>query len=81
MRHRTPCPRPLSLFYVNTAGACVLLTLALAASTGVHAQPVGPVSEAPADLGEGRGAYSNWRCRFVKWPLCAKEGWGANSRT
>ena len=81
MRHRTPRPRPLSLFCVNTAGACVLLTLALAASTGVHAQSVAPVSEAPADLGEGRGAYSNWRCRFVKWPLCAKEGWGANSRT
>ena len=33
MRHRTPRPRPLSFFCVNTAGACVLLTLALAAST------------------------------------------------
>lgn len=52
MRHRTPRPRPLSLFCVNTAGACVLLTLALAASTGVHAQSVAPVSEAPVDLGE-----------------------------
>ena len=47
MRHRTPRPRPLSLFCVNTAGACVLLTLAPAASTGVHAQSVAPVSEAP----------------------------------
>lgn len=52
MRHRTPRPRPLLLFCVNTAGACVLLTLALAASTGVHAQSVAPVSEAPVDLGE-----------------------------
>ncbi len=51
MRHRTPRPRPLGLFCVNSAGACVLLTLALAASTGVHAQPVGPVSEVPVDLG------------------------------
>ena len=33
MRHRTPRPRPLSLFCVNTDGACVRLTLALAAST------------------------------------------------
>ena len=52
MRHRTPRPRPLSFFCVNTAGACVLLTLALAASTGVHAQSVAPVSEAQVDLGE-----------------------------
>ena len=52
MRHRTPRPRPLSFFCVNTAGACVLLTLALAASTGVHAQSVAPGSEAPVDLGE-----------------------------
>lgn len=52
MRHRTPRPRPLSLFCVNTAGACVLLTLALAASTGVYAQSVAPVSAAPVDFGE-----------------------------
>ncbi len=52
MRHRTPRPRPLSFFCVNTAGACILLTLALAASTGAHAQSVAPVSEAPVDPGE-----------------------------
>jgi len=52
MRHRNPRLRPLSLFSVNTAGACVLLTLALAASTGTHAQSVAPVSEAPVDQGE-----------------------------
>lgn len=52
MRHRTPRPRRLSFFCVNTAGACVLLTLALAASTGVHAQSVAPVSAAPLDFGE-----------------------------
>ena len=51
MRHRTPRPRPLSFFCVNTAGACILLTLALAASTGAHAQSVAPVSEAPVDPG------------------------------
>jgi hypothetical protein len=52
MRHRTPRPCALSLFCVITAGASVLLTLALATSTGVHAQSVAPVSEAPVDLGE-----------------------------
>ena len=52
MRHRTPRHRRLSLFCVNTAGARVLLTLALAASTGVHAQSVAPVLETLADLGE-----------------------------
>lgn len=52
MHPRTPRPRPLSLFCVNTAGACFLLTLALAAPTGVHAQSVAPVSEAPVDLGK-----------------------------
>lgn len=52
MRHRTPRPRALSLFCVNTAGACVLLTLALAASAGIHAQSVAPVPEAPVDLGK-----------------------------
>lgn len=52
MRHRTPRPRPLSLFCVKTAGACVLLTLALAASTDAHAQSVAPVSEVPVDLRE-----------------------------
>lgn len=52
MRHRNPRLRPLSLFSVNTAGACVLLMLALAASTGAHAQSVAPVPEAPVDLGE-----------------------------
>ena len=52
MRLRNPRLRRLSLFCVNTAGACVLLTMALAASTGAHAQSVAPVSEAPVDLGE-----------------------------
>jgi hypothetical protein len=52
MRHQTPRPRPLSLFCVNTSRACVLLTLALAASTGVYAQSVAPVSAAPVDLAE-----------------------------
>lgn len=52
MRHRTPHPRPLLLFCVNTAGARVLLPLALAASTGADAQPIGPVSQASPDPGE-----------------------------
>jgi hypothetical protein len=73
MRHRTPRPRPLSLFWVNTAGACVLLTLALAASTGVHAQPVAPVLEAPVDLGEvaataGRTPLTSARALDMRMP-------------
>lgn len=76
MRHRTPRPRPLSLFCVNSAGACVLLTLALAASTGVHAQSVAPVSEEPVDLGEvaattGRIPLTIARARATRTPCGA----------
>ncbi|TPW01517.1 MAG: hypothetical protein FD125_2526, partial [bacterium] len=37
MRHRTPNPRYSSLSCANAAGACVLLTLALAAPAEVQA--------------------------------------------
>lgn len=70
MRHRTPRPRPLSLFCVNTAGA------ALAASTGVHAQSVAPVSEAPVDLGEV-AATAGRTPLTIAWALATRTPGGA----
>ena len=77
MRHRTLRPRPLPLFCVNTVGACVLLTLALAASTGVHAQSVAPVSEVPVDLGEV-AATAGRTPLTIAWALATRTPVGAS---
>ena len=73
MRHRTPGPRPSSLRCVNAVGACVFITLALAAPAEVKAQSVAPVSEAPVDLGEvvvtaGRTPLTIARARATRTP-------------
>lgn len=73
MRHRTPDPRPSSLRCVNAAGACVFLTLALAAPAEVQAQSVAPIPEAPVDLGEvvvtaGRTPLTVARARATRTP-------------